>query len=109
MAGCSIVFLMMAWPFFLVVGVLYVALEAAATVVTSPAFPWLVISVVLTTVGSIWAAVKAWNYWKNREIETHTVKDFVPILVLYAIAFITFCIAVWFAGVAILGMYNSQT
>ena len=111
MAGFSIVLLtlLFAWPVMLVVTVAYLAFELAAVVVTSPAFPFIVISVIACVWGMVETAVILWKRFRDPEAEPLTIKRFTRVFVLFAVSFVTICIAAVLAGVAIFGFLQQAT
>ncbi|MBR1828574.1 MAG: hypothetical protein IJ781_03560 [Atopobiaceae bacterium] len=110
MAGFSIVMLtlLFAWPLLLVVAVFYLTFETAALVVTSPAFPFIIAAMVAGTLGTANVAIVLWRRYKNPEGAKLSLRSFTWTYVWYAISFVACCIAVYFAGVAIIGFF-SQT
>jgi|GEM_PF-6337946 len=110
MAGFSIVMLtlLFAWPIFLVVAVFYLTFEAAALVVTSPAFPFIIAAMVAGTLGTANAALVLWRRYKNPDGAKLTLRSFMWTYIWYAISFVACCAAVYFAGVAIIGFFSEQ-
>lgn len=108
MAGCSILLIMLCWPAFLVIGLAYLAFELAATVVTSPAFPALVISVLLTAWGSVEAARVMWRAYKDPEGPKVEPGSFRRTLVLFLFAFLAFCVAIVLTGVTLLQFFGTR-
>ena len=117
MAGFSIVMLVLlfAWPIALVIGVCYLTFEAAALVVTSPAFPFLIMAMIAATAGTVNAALVMWRHYKATEAsgdsEPFEAKDlklrtFKWTYILYAISFAACCAAVYYSGVSVFGLFS---
>lgn len=103
MAGFSIILLMLLflWPFALVAVAAVLAFELAALVVTSPSFPWLVAAFIAGVWGSIEGILSVWRWHKDPEDHPLSLKAFKKTFVLYGISFVTACVAVALAGIAI--------
>ena len=108
MAGFSIVMLTMlfALPVVLVVAVLYLTFETAALVVTSPAFPFIIAAMVAGTLGTANVALVLWRRYKDPEGAKLSLRSFLWTYIWYAISFVACCVAVYFAGVAIIGFFS---
>jgi hypothetical protein len=100
MAGCSIVFLnlLIFWPLLLVAAVAYLFIAAATWVVTSMAFPFIVIAVIAGMVGTLLALLSALRHIRDREGVPLSLALFKWTFVLYAISFVAACIAVGILG-----------
>lgn len=109
MAGFSIVMLILLffWPVALAVAVLYLAFEAAALVITSPAFPLLVVSMLTCVLGCANAALVMWRRFRDPEGHPITLRAFRWTLVLFGVSFVALCLGTWQAGVALLGLWRT--
>lgn len=107
MAGFSLVLLLLLffWPAALVVAVAYLVVNAAALIITSPAFPAFIISLVAGAWGTVAAALVLWRWHKDPEANPVSVRSFTKTFVLYAISFVAFCVGIYLAGVALLTMF----
>lgn len=110
MAGFSLVLLLLLffWPAALVVAVAYLVVNAAALIITSPAFPAFIISLIAGAWGTVAAVLVLWRWYKDPEGNPFSVRAFTKTFVLYAVSFAAFCIGIYLAGVALLTMFPMQ-
>lgn len=110
MAGCSIVMLTMlfAWPLVLVVGALSLVYGATVLVVTSPAFPFIILAMLAGGIGSINAALVLWRRYKNPDGSPFTLLLFKWTYIWYAISAVAVLIALVLAGVAIFSFFSES-
>lgn len=99
MAGCSIVLLTIIFlPVLVVMGVVTFALMAAYEFVTSPAFPVLVASVILSGMALIDLARKLWTHYKEGTLRQLEAKEFVRPGLLFLAGFVLFVIVCVMSG-----------
>lgn len=109
MAGCSIVMLMLLffWPVALLAYVLTLVFTVIESIVTSVAFPAIIVCMLTGFLGFVDAVITLWRWHKDPESHALSIKAFTRTIVLYAISFIALCIACYFAGIALIGVFTA--
>ena len=115
MAGCSIVVLnlllcLFLWPVLLVLLVIYLVSEAAALVVTSPAFPAMVVAMLSCSLGCLDAAIVLWKHFKAADPDGDrlSIKQFKRTIVLFVISFVAACAAVALLGITVFSLFSAS-
>jgi hypothetical protein len=105
MAGCSLIFLFFAWPALLLIGLVWLFVQAAAVIVTSMAFPVFILSACAGILGTIDGVRILWRHFKEPSTEPLTMSSFRRMIVLYIVSFFACVIAIFLAGAALLAAF----
>ena len=108
MAGCSVVVMMIVlWPVFLLLSIVDIAMLAAGSFVSSPAFPCLVASLAFSLAAIIDLARVLWRRWRGQDALELVPRTFTRPAILFAIAFALFAISMAIAGSMALEWWRS--